>query len=318
MTRLKSAGCAALLFVLLGCDQGPEAAVRAVIEHHDQMIREGDGDGYWSLFSRRARQEAGLSGPEALQKLTLVAQPQRVRTIERVLVRAHTAAVFTRFSVGGETHYGADRLVRESGDWRIDRQQVAPTPIMAAYFLPPEGGRFLGAGTPWDRVTPITDPEAGRPEQPKASWQLARDEAFVYLRASYAKELPTLGEQLPGEVTSLDQLGFGPATIEAVVTRPLVKPARVTITFEASARTAIKFRPERTTVNTLDYTVTVESPSGGLWTGSLRGDQSLFALAGNAFVLRLPLEALGAGPDANVSLEFGPFGHRTRHTSLSF
>jgi hypothetical protein len=335
MSRQKSATHAAILVwfmalacgaALAACDRGSEASVRRVIEDHDQLLRDGDGEGYWSLFSRRARQEAGLVGPEALLRLTLVARPERVRTVQSVLVRAHTAAVFTHFVDAGQTHYGADRLVRESGEWRIDRQVVSTTPFTAAYFLPPEGGRFMGAGAPWERVAPITDPEVGRPDQPKASWQLARDEAFVYLRASYAKELPPVGERLEGGATSLDLLGFGPASIEAVITRPMQKPTRVSITFEATAKGAVKFLPERTHVDTLDYTVTVEPHAGGSWTGSLRaehggddgGDQSLFELRGNAFLVKLPLEALGAGPDANVSLEFGPFGHRTRHTSLSF
>jgi hypothetical protein len=245
MSRQKSATHAAILVwfmalacgaALAACDRGSEASVRRVIEDHDQLLRDGDGEGYWSLFSRRARQEAGLVGPEALLRLTLVARPERVRTVQGVLVRAHTAAVFTRFVDAGQTHYGADRLVRESGEWRIDRQVVSTTPFTAAYFLPPEGGRFMGAGAPWDRVAPITDPEVGRPDQPKASWQLARDEAFVYLRASYAKELPPVGERLEGGATSLDLLGFGPASIEAVITRPLQKPTRVSITFEATAK----------------------------------------------------------------------------------
>jgi hypothetical protein len=110
------------------------------------------------------------------------------------------------------------------------------------------------------------------------------------------------------------------SVVELVITRPREKPARVGVTFEAAARGAVRFLPARTHVDTLDYTVAVEPRAGasGGWTGSLRGSQALFEHQGHALVLRVPLDALGVGADANVSLEFGPFGHRTRYSSRSF
>jgi hypothetical protein len=312
------------LGLAVGCGRGGEGEVRHVIELHDRMVREGDGEGYWALFSRRARDEAGQTGSHALDRFTLVARPGYARIVDHVLLRDRTAAVFSHVVAGGTSYHAADRLVREAGGWRIDEQRTSEAPIAPLYFLPPEGGRFLEAGAPWARVAPIEDPEAGRPDQPKASWQIARDEAFVYLRVSYAKELPPPGERLDDPETSLDQLGFGPAAVEAVITRPMRTPERVGVSFEALARRAVRFEPTRTLVDLLDYAVTVEPRTGdAAWTTRVTGQSgdasaTLFAHHGNALVVRLPLAALGVGSDANVSLEFGPFGRRTRHASLSF
>ena len=279
---------------LAGCGADPatpEDAVRETMAEYENAIRGGDGQRYWSTFSGDAREEAGATDDFSFPPRA----DYRVNVTE-VRVRETTAAAFAARGEGEDAEYEAYFLVKEPDGFRIRRITGGNEPIDPVTFLPPETGRFLAAGQPWDRVA-----RAGA-ESSGPHWQLARDESFAYARLAFAEPLPAPGQPLPGAYVTQEDLGvsFPPARIAVGASSPAT-----VFTVRVGPTATGHFRKGESSYS-LTYSVHVSSADEpGVFSAFVTSRDPLFVMEPSAFRIHLPLEALGATPDDAIHLTTG-------------
>ena len=167
--------------------QRPEDQVLAVYSEMEKAEQSGDANAWIGLWSRE-------SAPEAEKMRSLMhAQPDVHYTSSRVFVQGEEAALLGQYARGG---FLAMRFVREDGRWKI-RDRVSSDrayPAESVYaMIPPAGGAFERAGTPWQKVAQAFDEAAAA----RRGWQVRAtyDESILYIRIESSAPMPAPGSQ---------------------------------------------------------------------------------------------------------------------------
>lgn len=184
-----------LLGAAIGRPQGADQAVLAVLRQMEQAQQTGDGPAWLALWSR-----------ESAAKMEQMARylrptPGAHYDVTASLVQGDQAAVLGHFS---GSSFMSMRFVRQSGDWKVNDISWSENPLDSASIyalLPPPGGAFERAGSPWSNVPGgLSAADAAR-----RGWQIraAHDESYVYIRIESASPLPP-----PGSTASTPPLGW--------------------------------------------------------------------------------------------------------------
>lgn len=278
-----------------------EPSVLDVFRQYEKAIRTGDTRLYCSLHV--AEERDGEFCRELIARGVPARKDFRVQ-VEGTVTRTRTAAVFVREGKGTDTQFTGFFFVREGGHWRLARQVDSNTPQHRPAFIPPEKGRFLDAGSPWDRVAEKVLGTSSRSETAPYTARFALDESFLYVQLTAPREFPPLGEPVASQSVGLKDFGLTALpTIKVRVTQG-ASSKNFVIGFDDSvkSRTQRGSPPEYS----MTYSLTL-SPEGDtmlFWQFADRETQ-LIRVEGSRMTARVPRESLTSAVDAALTIELG-------------
>jgi hypothetical protein len=180
-----------LIFFLIctvGCRaQRPEDQVLDTYKQMEKAEQSGDGNTWIGLWSREATPNAEKMRPYIRPR------PDVRYTSSKVFVQGDEAVLLGQ---SGKDQFLSMRFVKEDGRWKIKDQvgndRAYPADSVYA-MIPPAGGAFERAGTPWQNVPPpfSTADAARHGFQVRAAY----DESFLYIRIESSEPMATPGSQ---------------------------------------------------------------------------------------------------------------------------
>jgi hypothetical protein len=280
----------------------------------EKAIQNGDGALFLRLMSRKV-----VAAQTDVIKVTYLAglPPRPDARLEpiAVCVRGENAFVLGKFEERGITEPKTYlvRYIREEQTWKIAalRTTGAPPYRPAIYaYLPPEGGAFTAAGSPWRSIgsaVPTSD----------SFWkmQTTRDEAFLHIRFEAGAALPAHGAEVAVDDGKLMKAGVpsDPPVITISVTRPDDNQTLVRSSFELQVGHAVTSVPRAAADPTsseqprhvISYSMVVRGDNGDLLFDSAPGAfNRLIEIHDRTVDVRIPLKSLGvhgrATPDVEV------------------
>jgi hypothetical protein len=279
-----------------------------------KAMHDGDGALFLGLLSRKA-----LAGTSDTAKVSFARYPQRpdVR-LEPVAVCVRGDQAFVVATYEDTANKGKSYLVRytrEDGAWKIADQAMmdAPPYRPAVYaYLPPEGGAFIHAGSPWRAIGYATP--AGKTTGSDPAWkiQATRDEAFLYVRFEAKATLPAPGMEISAEAAKLAaaDAAAGLPTAVISVTGPDDNQTLVKSIFALQvARTVAPRRDDAGKTadrHVVGYTLTVRGDRDEALFGGTAGAANRLVEVRDRFIdVRIPLKSLGLhgriAPDIEVT-----------------
>jgi hypothetical protein len=214
--------------------QRAQEEVIAAFSLIEQAMHDGDSALFLGLMSRMRR--ASQDDPiKAAYRDGLTARPDVHLEPIAVCVRGGNAFVVAKYeeAASRDPKSYLVRYAREDGAWKIaDLRMNAAAPYRPAIYayLPPDGGAFAYAGSPWSSIAYAV------PTAADAAWkiQATRDEAFLYMRFEAAAPLPAPGSDVSADNAQRMKTGVpsGPPVMVISVTRPDDNQTLVKSSFE--------------------------------------------------------------------------------------
>ena len=180
--------------------QHSEDAVKAVVGLLEKAVQNGDGALWLGLQSKN--RQANMDDTQKAQFLKSArAAPGYHYVPLTIKAGASHGIACCRIGESDESmQYEVIKFVREDGAWKIDAEEMSnllPDPRGLCALLPPSGGAFLRAGSPWPRV-PYAAANVKFFKEAELDWrmQATRDESFLYVRFEARAPLPAPGKEI--------------------------------------------------------------------------------------------------------------------------
>jgi hypothetical protein len=277
--------------------------VIAAFSQIEKAIQSGDGALFLRLMSRKV-----VAAQADVIKVTYLAglPPRPDAHLEpiAVCVRGDNAFVIGKFEERGATEPKTYlvRYVREEQAWKIAalRTTSAPPYQPAIYaYLPPDGGAFTLAGSPWRTIG-----YAGLASESFWKLQTTRDEAFLHIRFEASAALPPHGSEASVDDGKLMKGGVpsDPPVMTVSVTRPDDNQTLVKSSFELQIGRAAAAVPRASADATgaeqarsvVNYSMVVRGDNGDVLFDSAPGAFNRLIEVRDRYVdVRLPLKSLG-------------------------
>jgi hypothetical protein len=292
--------------------QRAQEEVLAAFSLIEKAVHDGDDALFRALLSRKV---ASANDPvKVTYREGLPAQPNVHLEPIAVCVRGENAFVVAKYEepASRASKSYLVRYLREEGAWKIAnlRMRGAPPYRAAVYaYLPPDGGAFTSAGSPWRSISYATS--AGT----EASWkiQATRDETFLYVRFEAHASVPAPGSEMATGMPA------GPPVMVISVTRPDDKQTLVKSSFEFQVEQSLVPRASRDPApaadapRIVDYALVVRGDRGETLFDSRPGAFNRLIDVHDRFIdVRIPLKSLDLHgripPDIEVR-EFNALPH---------
>jgi hypothetical protein len=271
-------------------------AAFSLIEH---AMHDGDGALFLGLMSRKLL--ASQNEPvKATYRAGLPARPDAHLEPIAVCVRGDRAFVVAKYEEAARRDPKSYlvRYAREDGTWKIaDLRMSAAAPYRPAIYayLPPDGGAFASADSPWRSISYAT------PTAADASWkiQATRDETFLYVRFEAKVSLPAPGSEITADDARLLKTGVrtGPPVMVISVARPDDRQTLVKSTFELQVEHGVAPRKNPDSAadipHVISYSMAVRGDRGETLFDSSPGAFNRLIDVHDRFIdVRIPLKSL--------------------------
>lgn len=183
-------------------DDASRDAVLDVFRSLEKAEQTGDGKLYLSVQSMEKLDEAGKKFINQISKGFPADSSVRYELVG-IRIRNNHAAVLGKItrSTSPAPKYYLGKLVLEKGAWKIAEALLNTVPIDASALeaaVPPAGGAFSRAGSPWSRIPyAAINAKWFKPNQVEWKLQATADESFVYIRFEARAPLPAPGTEIP-------------------------------------------------------------------------------------------------------------------------
>jgi hypothetical protein len=281
----------AILLIYLGrCQaqsQTAESQIAAMLQRMERAEQTGDANAWIALWSREKAEEA--------RPLTRPWPEARYRAY-KIFVQGDEAAVLAQVAAHSFVNM---TLHKEDGEWKIRNQvwrQSAADANSVYALLPPEGGAFPRAGSPWDKVAPGLAPK----EADRLGWQLRAvfDESYLYIRIEAGATLPAPGSAIEKSPTNWPVLKITAAGAGEFVLYDAVNIGDKA-TFDKNGK-ANSHRPFAA------YMIRLERNDREVFSASADLDPNrLIDVTDRFFEMRIPLRAMGVADSRATKITVG-------------
>ena len=192
-----------------------EQAVLAAYKRMEEADRKGDVSQWFAMRDRKTLEAMSPAVKDSIRK-SGHPRPAVKYQVVTVRVGGDRAVLFGKVtdpSAAAAQHQSV-LFVMEDGQWKVGREQWSETPFdhFVLYgMLPPAGGAFMHAGSPWKRVAyaQINTEVVGKKD---VLWkvQAVSDDAYLYLRYEWIAEIPAPGSKVKPELADAGKTGGPP------------------------------------------------------------------------------------------------------------
>jgi len=286
------------------------AAEQSVLETYKRMEtadRKGDVEAWFAFRDKKSLDAMNPAVKAAIRKGGR-ARPQV--QYEPVIVRtaASNAVLIGKITdpAAGTTQYQSILFTTEDGAWKVSRERFSESPFdpfVLHGLLPPEGGAFTRAGSPWKKI-PYAGVNTAVLGKKEVMWKVQAifDESFVYVRYEWVSDIPAPGSRVPPDCAAEGKTGGPPPPpvmqIKVTGAEPQGRSLTVAANDVVSATGANRF--------TVSYSMTVKNAAAeDIFDYSLGNDSSgrLLSVQGRYIEVRIPLSGLDVTESAKPKIQ---------------
>lgn len=177
-----------LIFGVCCRAQRTEDQVAATLKQLERAEQTGDANAWIALWAR------GSAANAEKMRAYIRPRPEQRYQASAIYAQGDEAVILAQAAVGS---FVTLTFVREDEAWKIKDEKwrdTAANPNSVYALLPPAGGAFLNAGSPWDQAAPAVDAN----QAARQGWQVRAifDESFLYVRIEARDPLPAPGSTI--------------------------------------------------------------------------------------------------------------------------